>query len=576
MVKNKVNSLQKLLLWTAIIILINVIGQYLYFRWDLTTEKRYSLSEPTVKMLEKNEDEVYIKVYLAGDNLPAGFKRLQQNIQDLLKEFSRHSSLKVRYEFVDPFAGITDEQEKNTIYTEMVEKGLAPTNLKVQKEQGYEEQIIFPGALVNVGDRQYPISLLENQLGYNPEEALNHSIILLEYKFSNAIKKLSMRRNPTLLFVEGHGEYGNEDLEDISRSLQAGMYRTGRINLKATKATENGDSVSVQIPPNTDVLVIARPLHAFDEREKFKIDQYIMQGGRVLWLIESTTASLDSLRTQNIQIAGPVETNLDDMLFRYGVRVEKNLVQDAQMCNPIALTPPNASQPQLFPWFFFPLLQGNNNHPVSRNLDPIAAYFAGSIDTIKAVQNIKKTALLTTTRYSRAYPEPVRIHFGIIREKTDYKYFKQPYLPVAYVLEGTFTSAFKNRLDYVFAQKLEQNGVKVLEQSKPTRQIVIADGDIIRNETDSRGNPLPLGYNRFSQMTSANKDFITNCIDYLTDEDGLAFTRNKEVKLRMLDKKKISKEKIQWQMLNVLLPLVLVGIFAFIFQWRRRKKYTQS
>ena len=413
-----------------------------------------------------------------------------------------------------------------------------------------------------------PVQLPENQIGYSPEQILNNSEILLEYKLSNAIQKLTQYRSPQVAFIQGNNELAAVQTADIRQSLSSLEYEVKDFDLH----------VSYYIPERIDVVVIAKPRTAFNEKDKYKIDQYIMHGGKVLWLLDGTNASMDSLRNRTGQFAISNELNLDDMLFKYGVRVNSDVVQDINLCNSIPLSVGqmgSAPQFQMFPWYYFPLLVSDNNHAIVRNLDPVASFFASSIDTVKR-SAIKKTILLHTTENAKAQLAPTRVHFGILQSKPNPAYYNQPKLPVAVLLEGEFESVYKNRLspEFLAASDTVAN-LKFAEKSARSKMIVIADGDIIRNQVRDDSSAYPLGYYMYTKQQFANNSFILNCIEYLIDDSGILETRNKEVKLRMLNSVKVQDEKLKWQLINIALPIALIIILGVAFGFYRRKKYTK-
>jgi ABC-2 type transport system permease protein len=571
----KYNAIITFLILICIALIINFLASLLYTRVDLTAEKRYSLSSPTKKMIGNVKDKIYIKVYLEGNDLPSGFLRLRNSTKDILNEFKSLSGNKIKFEFIDPFAKASSDKEKKAIYESLVAKGLIPTNLKLKSDESYTEKILFPAMAISMGEVTIPVQILENQIGYQPEQALNNSIILLEYKIANAIKKISRRTSPSITFMQGYGTLPPQNVVDIQNTLKSASYKVDMVDITAQHASTTTDSVSNWINEDlTDVLVIAKPTMPFSEKDKFRIDQYIMKGGKVLWLIDPMAAEMDMLRNEQMMfMAQKRELNLDDMLFKYGVRLNPSLLQDAQYQNPIPIVDNSNGQPMLYPWLYFPLLSPNNGHSIGRNLDPVAGYFVSSIDTIQ--NNIQKKVLLHTTAYSRALLDPVRVHLSAIKEKPDMKYFKQQNIPVGVLLEGKFTSLFKNRLDYVFLSQLEKNNIKVLEEGVASKMIVLADGDIIKNDVGSKGNVFPLGYNQYTEQTLSNKDFIVNCIEYLVDDDGLIESRNKEIKLRLLDRQKVKEQKIKYQLINTILPILFIVLLGMYWAWNRKKKFAK-
>lgn len=567
---NRRDALLRLGLAMVILVLLNVISYYYYYRIDLTSEKRYSISQPSKDVIKGLKDEVTIRIYLGNTDLNAGFKRLQDDVKNILKDFQAYGGSKVEYEIINP-EEITDPQQLKTFQTDLMSRGLSPVNLRVKTKSGMSDRMIFPSALVVYGGREFPINLLENQIGYGPQDVLNHSSILLEYKFINAINKLTQYRPPQVAIIEGHGELANIELASIQETLKSLQYEVKHFNL----------SQSYYIPDRFDAIIIAKPRYSFNndgERDKYKIDQYVMRGGKVLWLVDGTNAEMDSLRVNREgQIVNGLDIGLDDMLFKYGARINNDVVQDINLYNQIPLVVGkmgNAPQTEMFPWYYFPLLVSDNAHPISRNLDPVAAYFASSIDTVKN-PGISKTILLHTTENAKAQMAPTRVHFGMLQGKPNPAYFNQPELPVAVLLEGQFESAFTNRMSpqMISAFDTVQSLKFIAKAEKPGKMIVVADGDIIRNDINRDSTAYPLGFYKYTNRQFANSDFILNCIEYLVDDNGILQTRNKEVKLRLLNTVKAQEEKLKWQLLNIALPIGLVIIFGVAFGYYRRRKY---
>lgn len=556
-----------LALLLAILLLVNVLSSFYHFRLDLTSEKRYSISEPSAVMMKNLKDEITIKVYLDGD-LNAGFTRLKESTRNLLEEFRAYGGKKVQYQFIDPMA-VKNLDERKALIQDLVQKGLAPTNLTTRSKTESKQQLIFPGAIVAYGGREMPVQLLENQIGFSPQQILNNSEILLEYKFANAVRKLIQYRPPAIAFISGHGELSELETADIRQTLASLHFEVRTFDL----------SRNYYIPSMFEVAVIARPRAAFDEKDKYKIDQFIMHGGKVLWLLEGTNASMDSLKVNPTgQFVTGHDFNLDDMLFRYGVRINMDLVQDINLCNQIPLVVGqmgNAPQTEMFPWYYFPLLISDNHHAIVRNLDPVASQFASSMDTVKN-PGVKKTILLRTTDNAKAQLTPTRVHFGILQGRPNPEYYNQPRLPVAVLLEGEFESAFKNRLspEFLAASDTIPN-LKYTEKSPQGKMIVISDADIIRNEVRNDSSAYPLGFYPFTKQQFANKDFMLNCLEYLTDETGILQTRNKEVKLRLLNTVKVQKERLTWQILNLVVPILILILFGIAYNFFRKRKYAR-
>lgn len=546
------------LVFLAIIVFVNIISAFLFTRIDFTKEKRFSLSEASKEMAAGLNDVVLFKIYLEGD-FPSGFKRLRNSTKELLDEFRAYSGGKIQYEFINPSAD-PNPKVKNDIYKQLVEQGLEPMNLQVKEEDGSTQKIIFPGALVVYRGKQVPLRLFQNQAGIAPEAVLNNSIQNLEYGIAGALRQVTAIQKPMLAFIYGHGELDTLRVGDVMADLRQ-SYELRLINLPRS------------IPEDLTrfrTLVIAKPQTPFDEKDKFKLDQYLMNGGRILWLIDELNAEMDSMFEGNT-LAFSKELNLDDQFFTYGFRVNQDLIQDLN-CLPIPIITGRIDgkpQQQLLPWLYYPLFVPNSNHPIMNNLDGISSEFANTIDTFKDSQ-VKKTVLLHSSTYTKVLNGPVRISLSMLGIEPKPEQFNKPKKPVAVLLEGNFKSVFTNRLT---ASALQT--IKFVDKSvKPSKMIVISDGDIIKNYVTQKDSMIyPLGYDRFTNQTFANKKFILNAIDYLTDDSGLITVRSKELKLRLLDKAKVKAERLQWQILNMVLPTLLVILFGFIYSRLRKKKY---
>ncbi|NTV83892.1 MAG: gliding motility-associated ABC transporter substrate-binding protein GldG [Bacteroidales bacterium] len=567
------NSLIQLVAGLMIIILANIIGSYVFTRFDLTSEKRYSLSTSTKDLLTGIDDIVYFRVYLEGE-FPAGFKRLRNATKEMLDEFRAYNK-NIQYEFVNPSQS-EDEQERNDTYQLLVEKGLQPTDLQVNTKEGREQQIIFPGALANYKSNELPVELLASQMGVPPEEVLNNSIQALEFRLASAIRDLTVINKPTVAFIRGHGELENKYIYDIGQALSK-QYTVGVISIGGQLSSlTKRDSISgdmTRIVNKYDAIVIAKPDSAFSEKDKFIIDQYIMRGGKVLWLIDPVIASMDSLEATETTLGMARELNLEDMLFRYGVRINADLVMDLNAL-PIPLrTGQVGGQPKIdfFPWYYFPVINPTENHPIVKNLNAIKTEFVSSIDTIR-VADVKKTILLRTSPYSRTISTPALITLAILEQEPDERAYTGPQQTVAVLLEGEFRSGFENRIPPEIQQSKD---IGFLARSEPTSMVVVSDGDVIRNQLHfSQGYPMPLGYDQYTGQSFGNKDFIMNALDYMLDESGLISIRSREVKLRLLDMTRVNNNKISWQAFNIFFPVLLVLVYGFIQHYLRKRKYT--
>jgi len=575
--KLKKNDLTQFALGLLIIILLNIISAFIFTRIDLTSEKRYSLSEATKTMLDDIDDLVFFRVYLEGE-FPAGFKKLARETREMLDEMRAYNS-NIEYKFINPSES-TDKLERDRIYQQLVEKGLNPTDLQVKTKDGTAKKMIFPGTIATYHGREMPIELLVSQRSTAPEEILNNSIQNLEFAIADGIRKLVSNKRPKIAFIEGHGELDKQETADATLALWD-YYNVERVridgqlnSLTERKAT---DSINVRIKNKFAAIIIAKPDSVFSNKDKFIIDQYIMRGGKVLWLIDPVFASMDSLQVNTETMGVSLDLNLTDMFFKYGIRLNNDLVMDLNAMQIPVQVGEVGGQPQyeFFPWFYFPILTPLSENPIVRNLNALKTEFISSIDFVNESSNIDKTILLTTSRYSRTVNVPVMINLAIMGEKPDERMFNKQDIPVAALLEGTFESVYANRMP---PEITEDTDIDFREVSKETKMIVIADGDIIRNQMQfSQGNylPLPLGYDRYTGQQFGNKELILNAMNYLTENEGLISIRSKELKLRLLDRTKVENERTFWQILNVVVPVVLVLIFGLTLAWMRKRRYAR-
>jgi ABC-2 type transport system permease protein len=574
----KKNQIVAFLVTVAIVVLVNVIGSYVFTRFDLTSEKRYTLSPTTKDILNNLDDYVYFKVYLEGD-FPAGFKKLRRETKEMLDEFRAYSKY-IDYEFINPSES-EDPDERNATYTLLYQSGLNPTNVVDKNSDGSTKQmIIWPGALVSYrNDTEIAIDLLENQIGQSSEEALNASMQNLEFRLIDAVKKVTRFKKPNIAFIEGHGELEPMDVYDITKSLSQ-HYNVGRLEIDgridALMHRTQDTTRDVSAFTSFDAIIIAKPTQPFSEKDKFLIDQYIMHGGKVLWLVEPVYATMDSLQSQESTIGIEQDLNLDDMLFKYGVRLNRDLLLDLTCAALPVRTGQMAGQAQLefFRWYYFPLLQAASDHPMVRNMNAIRADFVSSMDATTSANGINQIPLLKTSDYTKVSGAPVFISLAMLRQTPDRRMFNSKGKNVAYLLKGSFPSLYANRIPQ---ELIDSEELKYMDQSEPTAMIVIADGDIIRNQIDiKRKMPLALGFDQYTGNTYANKEFIENCISYLVDGEGLIDIRSRELKIRLLDTTKIAQERSKWQLINTVTPIALIIALGFVMAYFRKRKYSKT
>lgn len=544
----------------ALLVLFNVAASRYFHRIDLTREKRYTLAPSTKEILRQMDEPLEVRVFLEGDDLPAGIRKLRNSTRELLNEFRALSGGMLTYEFVDIY-GIDDEEERRSVEEFLVSGGLYPTNLSVRQESGMSEKLIYPGAVFSSARRDIAVTILENQMAFNTQDVLNNSYNFLEYKFANSIKKLMLERPYRLAVLEGHGELANDRISDLMQALFLQEFQAQRIDLSRQSLLRS----------EADVVIIAKPQRAFTAEEKFELDQFIMQGGKALWMIDKAVGDLDSFRVAPQYLAVDRPLQLDDLLFRYGVRVNSDLVQDI-LCLPVPVTENvnGEDKTTLYPWVFHPVVHPSEDHPITRNMDPVMLRFASSIDTVK-VPDINRTVLLATSEFSRTSQTPVPLDLGIARIELQQEYFDKWNIPVAVLLEGRFRSLYEGRMTSSFRSVLEDAGLDYLDRSVATRQIIISDGDICSNDIDVTGVPLPLGYYKYTRETFANRNFLLNCIEYLVDDQGLIASRNKQTSNRLLDRQMVDERKGMWQVLNIAVPLVFMLLAGGLIRMRRRR-----
>jgi gliding motility-associatede transport system auxiliary component len=605
--------------WLALLLIlvaINFIASAYHSNLDLTKEKRFTLSHSSKHILGNLDNNVDVEVYLKGD-FPANFRKLTNAVDEFLQDCKDYSGGKVNVRFVDPFKEATDSADKflkqtlseiqqdsmkilrdtshnflsalkiqilknrdkpnleknvsdvfsgyvidsiSTVY------GIAPFTLQSPGKVGDEQvtKSVLPGAVIHYGDTAIGVDLFKGQrrLGSDPEQLAayyNNVEATLEYKFISAIQKATLKQKFTVAYMLGNGEAFGYNINDAFRTLRH-EYFSDTFNLK----------MFPYIPHEFNAIVIVKPTTPFTDDDKMKLDQYVMNGGKIFWMIDNMSAELDSLYKPEGFIAFDRQLNLEDILFRYGVRLNENLLEDMQ-CDKLGQLG-NDQQPKLVDWPFFPILNGTDN-PISKNLDGVRAMFPNTLDTVKAV-GIQKTFLLRSSNNARVLQAPAKITFELLQIAPNPAEFNVHDTTVAVLLEGKFNSLYAGRIPKEFADKMSQSNMPVKTVcDQPTKMIVVADGDIALNQVSQQYGPMPMGYNFYTKYTFANKEFFTNCIEYLVNPTNVLETRSKEFTLRLLDLKKVQEEKATWQFINIGLPILLVILFGFIYQQVRKKKF---
>lgn len=544
-----------LLIGCLIVVLLNILSANLFFRIDLTSDKRHSVSQPTKQLMAGLNQEVDVTIYLDGE-MNSGFLRLKRSVAELLDELSIYAPEGINYSFTNP-TSLPQEEQKRLMQL-FAENGISPTTIYERNRDGKSVQrLLFPWLRISYGDKQQWVSLLKNIKGNSGEENLNISIESLEFQLTDAIRLLTQKEIQKIAFIEGHGELSDYNTWDISLALSR-YFQIDR-GVLGTDASVLDDYKAI---------IIAAPTQPFSENDKYIIDQYIMRGGRVLWLIDGVRLDENSLSTTGMSPTIPMDVNLTDMLFRYGVRVNPMIVQD-QQCLLVPVNVASEGEPAHFepmPWYFAPLLLTSPNHPVSRNLPQVTGTFVSCLDMVGENENLRRDVLLATSNATHIISAPAAINVEEIELTPDY--FNLAYVPVAVALDGVFPSLFAHRL---MPQNITNAPAK-LKESVPTKQIVMASGSFISNDIQD-GQPLPVGYDRYTQTQFGNRDFFVNALLYLTDDQGWINLRNKQLKIRLINKNIATNARLPLQLINVGMPLLLLAIFGVVFLWMRRRVY---
>jgi ABC-2 type transport system permease protein len=546
------------------VILLVAVCSLLRLRLDLTEDKRYTLSDPAKKVLSDVKNDIYVQVYLDGE-MPIPLKKLKRSVREMLDEFRIASGKRIDYEFINP-SETKDTKKRQAEYQSLIKKGLNPINIQsTDQEGGSTQKIIFPGMLINCNGIEVPVNFLENNPSISYEQNLLHSTEGLEYELIQNIATLSSDTIYKVAFIEGHGELPEIETADLTLNL-ARFFTIDR-GIIGGKAG---------ILDKYAAVIIAGPEKEFNESDKLVLDQYIMNGGKVIWLFDEVAINSDSLVFgETVGLYRPL--NIEDQIFMYGARVNPEIVQDIE-CMTIRLKVGSGNTNQQIvpaPWLYYPLLIPSSDHPVTRNLNRVKGEFVNYIDTVGLDTSIKKTILLSTSKYSRTLSPPLIVSLKEAELTPDEKNYTKSGLPVAVLLEGIFPSVFRNR---VTGNLTDDRNLRIKTESSKTKLIVIADADIIRNEVRRSGLeeiPLPLGQDKYTGQMFGNRDFLINCLNYLVDDHGIMGLRSRELKLRLLNKSMIRSQKTEWQLINVLGPIVLVVLAGLIFNYLRKRKYTK-
>ena len=554
------HNFKKIIVILAVLVGINIAGHFIFKRFDLTADKRYTLSETSLQIVDEITEPVYIDVFLEG-NFPGEFKKLQTETQQLLEEFKAENP-NVIFQFVNP---LDEEANRDETIQSFLERGLTPVNVTVNEKGQQTQEVVFPWAIATCGDKSIKVPLLKNMMGASTAEKVISSVQHLEYAFANAINSVSKEKQKRVAVIKGNGELHDILIADFVKSVRDNYY-IGTFTLDSVAKNPNE---SLKYLKKYDLAVIAKPTEVFTDAEKQVLDQFIINGGKTLWLMDHVSMEMDSLMQTGENLAFPRDLNLNDMFFKYGIRIRPDLIKDI-MATPIALATGqqgSATQYTQFPWFFSPAVYSESTNPIVSNLDVIKFEFANPIEPLK--NDINKTVLLTSSKYSKLIGTPSEINLNIVEERPEQKEFAGGgNYPVAVLLEGKFHSAFENRV-------LAFNDNTFKPVGKDNKMIVISDGDVIKNQLDKNFQPLELGYDKWTNNLYANKEFLMNCVNYLLDDNGLINIRSKEVNLPMLDKEKVVENYTTAQIITVGLPLVVLLVFGLVFTFLRKRKYSK-
>jgi ABC-2 type transport system permease protein len=552
------NKLIQILLVVTAVIGVNILANRFFFRIDLTEEKRFTINDATKNLLQNLDDEVYVKVYLTGKGIPAGFKRLENAVRETLDEFQIYGGTKIKYAFIDLNAEIKDEKTRNEKIIELAKKGIQPTNVTA-KEDGRRTQIlVIPGAVITYKDKEIATLLLKNNSNraISRQEILNQSCEGVEYQLASAIKTITASQKKKIGIFVNYSRLPAVNQLDLIGALKKN-YELYPVDLRQSPTLDG-----------LDAILVMKPDQEFNDDDKYKIDQFIINGGKALFFIDAV--KVDSVAREG-NMAQVQSVGLEDLLFKYGARLNPTLIKEAQMCASIPLDVGNFGNKaniQLVPWQYYPLINTFGKSPIVKNLDAVYTKYAGTLDTVRA-NGIIKTPLLMTSQYTQILNAPAIMSYNFANKEMDANQYKAGVQTVGVLLEGKFESLFKNRI-----LPSDPRATTFKAEGKPSKIVICADGDIPVNDFDRKQNtPLPLGFDKYSGNTYANKDFVLNAIDYLLDDNGVISARNKEIVLRPLDKIALQDEREYWQGINLIIPIVVLILAGLLKGYLRKKRY---
>ncbi len=553
----KLESMLYFLIGIFVIIVANQLSARLFYRFDLTEEKRYTISEATKNILKNLDDVLYVDVFLEGD-LPAGVKRLQKGVRETLDEFKVYAGGNLQFRFIDPSTA-KSQKARQEYYEGLMKKGIQATNLYDNVDGKRTQILVFPGALISYGNTETTVNFLKGNKASSPQEQLNQSIEGIEYELISAIKSITEQRVKRIAMLKGHGELDTLQIAGLTSELMS-RYKVFHIDL-----TKRQNLLGF------DAIILAKPTRPFSESDKYKIDQFVMRGGKAIFLIDALHANMDSASRED-NLALPFETNLDDLFFKFGFRINRDMILDRNAA-PYPVVVGNIGdnpQIQLLPWPFFPVVNNFTKHPSVRNNDAVLTRFMSTVDTLKA-EGIRKIPLFSTSQYSKVISAPVQVSINELKKEMNPEFFNSGPQTTAWIFEGKFTSLYKNRFLPAGTDTEE-----FIPDGNETRLLIISDGDIARNDINPRtGQPVELGFDQFSETKYGNADLMVNLITYLLEEDGIINVRSKEVKIRPLDAVKVKNEKTTWQLINLILPIALIVAFGIVKYTLRKRRFSK-
>ena len=550
-------TIKHILILVIALIAINVISGTFYKRFDLTTDNRYTLSESATQIIEAIESPIRIDVFLKGEDFPSEFRRLQNETKQLLEEFAALNN-NIVFKFINP---LEDESTRERNIQQLTQRGLKPMQLSVQESGKSTQAVIFPYALASYNEQTVVIPLVKNKIGASQQELVNNSVQNLEYTFADGFSKLTNPKRRKIAILKGNKQLEDKYIANFVKKLGE-YYYIAPFTLDSVASNPQSTLKDIK---GFDLIISAKPTEAFTEEEKLVLDQYTMNGGKSLWLIDAVAMEKDSLyNATGTNYAVSRDLNLTDFFFKYGIRINPYMVSTLYSA-PITLAMGEGSQSQFqhLKWPYSPLARSSSNHPIVNNLNLVKFDFANQIDTLK--NNLDKTILLETAPLTKLEGTPKEVSLELVTQDQDPQTFDKGNQTLAVLLEGEFNSVYSNR---VKPFKLEKN----LNKSIPSKMIVIADGDVIKNDV-TRNVPQELGFDRWTGQTYGNKEFLLNAVNYLLDDNGLINIRSKEIAVAFLNQEKITSEKTKWQLINILLPLILLAAFGLVFNYLRKKKY---